>query len=136
MSTLSAIRDGLQGVIDNITGLNVYDTWPGTVVVPAAIIKPPSAEYAQTFGNGNLTRYTFPILLLVQIGTLADAQDALDTYLTPTGASSIRAAIKADRTLGGVAHTAFVRGASQYSGKQVSDKELLGAEVEVEVWAE
>ena len=133
MGIINSVRDALQTAIQG-TGLNAYDNWADTVNAPACMIRPRDADFNLTFGAGNMTEYHFEAHVLVSFGPgLAAAQDAIDEYLAPTGAPSIRAAVQADTTLGGIVSLAVVTGWRDYGGKEVSGVEYLGAVLDLEV---
>lgn len=67
---------------------------------PAAIILTDPIDYTVGLG-GNTFRGTLRVVLLVQHANSIEAWQDLDNYLNPIGSLSIRAAIQADRTLGG-----------------------------------
>lgn len=102
MTTLAQVRDGLEARIDTITGLRVRDYIPDDVAgFPAALIYPPTnVDYSDDHGAGSFT-VEFVIVLLVPANI---DRKQLDLYalLDRTGASSIYAAVEADRTLGGL----------------------------------
>lgn len=75
------------------------------------------------------------VLIGSQVATPFDvAYDAVDAYLAPTGALSVKAAVEADVTLGGTAHTSRVTGFSDYGTMVISGIEYLGARMTVEAW--
>jgi len=103
MSDLSDPRDGIKATIEaQIQGLPVerYGRGPRTQH-PIAVIEPGEEEGDyQTIGDN-----TFDQLLMLTVYVHSTSRDesyaALDEYRSPTGNKSIRAAINADRTLGG-----------------------------------
>lgn len=135
MATIKQIRAGLKTPLATISGMNAYARRPAKLNLPAAVVESINAEYGQTFGDGALTQYRVDMMLLVKTAMTEEAEEELEGYLQPSGATSVRAAIKADSRLGGVADKAFVvrfrdAGMLEYQGNQ-----YLGAVVEVEVWA-
>lgn len=101
MTTLQALRDGLKARLDTIAGLRVYDTAPGQVEPPCAVIWVDQVVYATTMG-GRSHEVILAVLLLVSAAVERVAQDALDGYMSFDGASSIYAAVEADPDLGGL----------------------------------
>lgn len=132
MATLGQVRDELKVRLATISGLRAHDVWPDTVNVPAALVRPLTGTFAESYGNG--TKFTFEIVLVLQLGTLRSAQDALDAYLDPSGSSSIVAAIEGDRTLGGKADTLAVTGWRDYGGMEIGTVTYLGVKFDVDVW--
>jgi hypothetical protein len=135
MASIAAIRDGLKTRLATITGLYTHDTIPDAVNPPAAIVgMPTTIAYDFTF-RAATTRFVFPVRVLVGRAAEAEAQDKLDGYLSADGATSIRAAVDGDGTLGGVANTSRVVEARDLGAYEVGATQYLGAEVMVEVVA-
>lgn len=135
MANIADIRAGLQARLATITGLHSYVEWPDQVTPPAALIKAVAAQHEQAFGAGDaITEMQIEVHMLLALkGGLVNAQRAIELYLSNTGASSIRVAVVADRTLGGNVSYAFVRGWRAYDTVEVNGQEYLGAIVDVEV---
>jgi hypothetical protein len=101
MTTLAQVRDGLEARLDTIAGLRVYDHVPENVHYPAAVIFPPTHnDYRDDLGIGG---YTVQIIVMLFVPANIDRKQ-LDLYalMDRTGASSVFAAVEADRTLGGL----------------------------------
>ena len=135
MANIADIRVGLQARLATIAGLHAYTEWPDQVTPPAALIKAASAQHEQAFGGGDaITEMQIEVHIALALkGGLANAQRAIELYLSNTGTSSIRVAITGDRTLGGNVQYAFVRGWRAYDTVEINGQEYLGAIVEVEV---
>ena len=136
MATISNVRDGLAARLNTIGGLHVYNEWPDTITPPAALIRPASAQYEQTFGSDWAT---MQIEVLVVVGLkagLANAERALEPYISNTGTSSIRVAVAADRTLAlsgtGTVRGTFVRGWRNYDVLTIGESDYLGATIDIE----
>ncbi|MDE2940174.1 MAG: hypothetical protein OXR67_14860 [Chloroflexota bacterium] len=94
--SLVAVRDELAKRLATLDGLRVYPVPPDTVSeLPAAVIQPgqPLAEYGRTLSGGDVT-YTFAVLLLTQSGDDEQAWQDLAAYLSPSGSSSVKAAVE------------------------------------------
>jgi hypothetical protein len=106
----SQVRDGLKTRLQTITGLRAYDLIPDTVVPPCSVV----GQLDFTFDIDNargLDQAQVDVLVIVQRFSERAGQDKLDGYLAGSGASSIKAAIEGDRTLGGTVNTLRVTGA-------------------------
>ena len=106
----SNVRDGLKTNLLTITGLRVYDLIPEIPTPPCAIV----GQLDFTFDVDNargLDRAEVDVYVIVQRFSERAGQDALDTFLKGTGATSIKTAIEVDRTLGGAVNTLRVTGA-------------------------
>lgn len=136
MATIGAIRTGLKTRLETIAGWTVYDAWPEQPVTPAAwvhYIGPVDGPYATLGGNAY---DEFEVLVAVTRGAgLAEAQDALDAYVSRSGAQSVQAAIEGDQTLGGTVDFALFAGWVEYGETvEVNGVEYAGARARVRVW--
>jgi hypothetical protein len=77
--------------------------------------------------------YFFSIILLVGRADDRSAQNNLDAYIV--GDNSIKAAIEADRTLGGKANTCRVTEMNNYASMMIGETVYLAAQFVVEVVA-
>jgi hypothetical protein len=77
--------------------------------------------------------FYFTVMLLVGRADDRASQNNIDQFIT--GDSSLKAAIEADRTLGGVANTCRVTEMSNYASMSVGEVLYLSAQFNVEVVA-
>lgn len=135
MALLSAIEAALSTRLATIGGLKAFAEQPDTVNPPTAFPIPREGDYHQTFGDQEQT--TFDVVLLAasfQNGQKR-GQNAVDPFLSKSGASSIKAAIEgSDQTLGGVVETFTVSRWYARGLIEVNGVEYWGAKVEVQVW--
>jgi hypothetical protein len=106
----SQVRDGLKTRLQTISGLRVYEIIPEPITPPCAVV----GQLDFTFDIDNargLDQANVDIYVIVQRFSERAGQDKLDGYLAGTGATSIKAAIEGDRTLGGTCQTLRVIGA-------------------------
>ena len=146
MANINTVLTGLAGPFRTL-GINAYEQWSEQISGPAVMFKPPSGEYEQAFGASGDARMVMRVeaeVLVPLAGGIVNAQVRMNNYLSNTGASSIRVAIAADRTLGGAVNYALCHGWSGYDVKVIGgDKsdtrdggvEYLGATVHIEVAA-
>ena len=73
------------------------------------------------------------IFVIVGRYTERTAYALLDLYLSYSGASSIRAAIEADTTLGGICSTLIVQSSAEVTSLNSADAEFLEIQFKVEV---
>ena len=111
---LTTVRQGLATALDTISGLRVFDYVPDNAPAPAAIVEPLEVTYDQAMNNG-LIKFKSYITIVVARMSDRSSQDRVDAYVDPTGATSVRAAIETDRTLGGACSTLNVIGAQPRS---------------------
>ncbi len=125
--TWGAIRDGFKTRLDTISGLSARDVMPDTLPDRDTATVLPGNPLLTSAAHGGKVEVNTRILVRCNRGKLNDSQDALDTFLWPTGANSIIAAVAGDLTLdGSVDDTRFVS-VSAYSGED--DTHAVRAEV-------
>jgi uncharacterized membrane protein len=112
VTSVTELKKGLAARLETIAGLRVHTTPPGAITPPAAVIRRAQTRYDATMARGS-DDHGFVVTVFVPLVSDAHAQPALDAYLAPSGTSSIKAAIEADPSLGGVAHFARVVSAEE-----------------------
>jgi hypothetical protein len=134
VTSISAVRDGLQTRLASISGMHAYDLVPGAIQLPAAIVEPdePVILFDSTMGRGSDELF-FSVLLLALEGTLRTGQDKLDAYLATSGADSVKAAIEGDPTLGGIVSFAHVTSAEGYGEYTFNELSYVGVKFKVQV---
>ncbi len=138
MVSYAAIRDGLAVRLRTLAVFTVvYDTVPGRVVAPCAVVVPgrPIAGYHETMAGsgGQLIRFNFDVVAILQAMAEEWNQDALDALIS--GPASVPAAIEADTTLAGSALTSQVTQATDYGYVEWADSSYIGARWTVVVHA-
>lgn len=135
MAEMSAIRTALATKIGNISGLRTAATVPDQVNPPIAVIIPERVTYDEAYARG-LVVYTFIVQVVVGKVSERSAQNRLDGFVNPTGATSIKAAIEADKSLGGVVFDSRVTEMTTYTVVQIGDIAYLSCEFRVTVLAD
>ena len=134
-ATITQVKDGLKAAIQNVSGLRAFDYQPDQVNPPFAFPTLDEIRYHQTgFATGGVVM-DFTITVVVQRSVERVAQDALDKYMTWDGTQSIRAAIEADRTLGGVCEDLIVNSAGNFTNIDANDTLYLTVDFKVTVYA-
>ena len=131
MATLAQIREGLATRIKTISGLraSAYIQFKPDPPVANVVLAP--TEFNLDFDGTWNPKLTIWVFVNPASPT---AQQALDTYLAPTGTKSIAAASHADPSLGGVVESTKVTGIVTGPGLVgTAGSELLGAALGVEV---
>lgn len=126
-ATLLDITAGLKGRLSAV-GLNANAVEPSSITPPAAwpFLRQPAATYDQTF-DGSMTWF-FSIYVLVGASSDQHAQTNLMPYLAPSGAKSVKAAIEADPSLGGLPDVyAVVTGVESVGGYELGGVRYTGA---------
>lgn len=132
---IAAIRAGLATAVGTIPGVQVLPIVPDQVEPPAFSAGEVEIDYNQTFSTGGLTVLLCKGRLYSSRADNTAGQTNLDAYLAPTGALSIKAAIEADKTLGGVCRTLRVERLHGYGMYQVGGVDYYGAQFDVRIWA-
>ena len=134
-ATVSQVKDGLKTAIQTISGLRAYDYQPEQVNPPFAYPVLTEIRYHETgMGLGGVVM-DFTVTVVVSRQSERVAQDTLDGYMAMTGASSVRAAIEADRTLGGVCDDLIVVSAGNLIQVDANDTLYLAVDFKVTVYA-
>lgn len=134
--SLRAVRLGLEAQLATLD-IRAHDVWPSTINPPAAIVRPLSGSFGDTF-DADVT-YQLEVVVLLQLGRLETAQEQVDAYIATDGPKSIRAAIEADQKLGGSADSVVVRGWREFGSMVVgaapdgTGPEYIGVKFDVEV---
>jgi hypothetical protein len=142
MATLTDIREQLAVSLANGVAnlqasayLLANPTPPAAEIVPGHDIRHPLTTYDLTMQRG-LDKWWLTVRIYVGVPTDIAAQKQLDAMLATHGTGSVKAAIEADPTLGGVAQYTRV---TEVIGYRMFDRQnqapLLGAEWLVEVLA-
>ena len=132
MSNVRALREALAEAMGSVDGLRTSATVPDNPRPPIAIVMPERIVYDLNARRGADTFY-FTVMLLVGRADDRASQNNIDQFIT--GDSSLKAAIEADRTLGGVANTCRVTEMSNYASMSVGEVLYLSAQFNVEVVA-
>lgn len=140
-ATLTQIREALATALDAIPDVQASAYMLGNPTPPSVWVFPDETDYDETMQRG-LDCFKFTVQGFA--GLVADkaAQITLDKMLAPDGASSVKAAVESDRTLGGIVddlrvvrHTGYQIYQRPNLGSGTSQGQLISAEWTVEVYA-
>lgn len=141
---LAAVREALAASLSSIAGLQESPYLLTNPTPPAAQIVIGRINYDRAMHRG-LDEWNFIVRVFVALATDRGAQAKLDTFLQPSGPTSIKAALEADLTLGGLVddlwvsqcdgEIIFAREALTQAGRGSVSGPLLGAEWHVTVYA-
>jgi hypothetical protein len=132
--SIATIRDGLATNLQTITGLRATADITDNPTPPIAIVQLNRVEYDNAFNKG-LTIYNFVISVVVGRASERSAQDRLNAFATPSGASSIKLAVQTDRTLGGSAYDVRVSEMQNIGAVLLGGENYLAADFAVQVYA-
>lgn len=123
-ATVSQVADGLKTRLATINGLRTFSYQPEQLNPPVAFPVLESVEYHGAMSGGDV-RMRF--MIFVVVGRYLDrvAHSNLDGYLSYSGATSLRAAIEGDKTLGGVAQTLILDGGMSIGSLTVAEADFL-----------
>lgn len=134
MTTLTSLRDGLARRLDTIPGLRASATIPDNPQPPIAVVIPGRIQYDTAFGRGS-DDYTFTVTLIVGRVDARTSQANLDAYCASSGSGSVKQAVEADPTLGGVALDTRVTQMTNQGSISIGDITYHTAEFSVSVIA-
>jgi hypothetical protein len=135
MASITDIRAGLASQIGAVPGLRTTTETPDTISPPIAIINVSNVSYDKA-GSRGLDEYNFVITLIVGRVGERTAQRLLDSYVSTTGASSLKLAVESDRTLGGKCDTLRVTEMRNYGQTVIGEVTYLASEFNVVVYAQ
>jgi hypothetical protein len=129
------MRAGLATQLGTITGLRTTTETPDTISPPIAIVNVQNVNFDRTFQRG-LDEYNFLITVIVGRVGERSAQRLLDSYVSSTGASSVKLAVESDKTLGGKCDSLRVTDMRNYGSLVIGEITYLAAEFNVVVYAQ
>ena len=134
MTRLGDLRKGLKDRLATINGLQPYATMPANPQTPSAAVIPRSDDGAFSLDQDATVSLRH---LGVRQFAGSHARADIDRRVPVDGwPEIIEAAIEADPSLGGVAHSAHITGWSDYAQiVDIGDAKVLGCRVDVEVMA-
>jgi hypothetical protein len=133
-ATVSQVATGLAARLATISGLRTYTYQPEQLNPPMAFPVLNTVRYHGAFGGGDVV---MDWTVNVVVGRYVDrtAHSLLDAYLSYDGATSLRAALEGDLTLGGVAQTLVVPSAADITSLTEADAQFLQIQLSVTVHA-
>lgn len=111
MAPLSAIRTALKTVLEgSLATTRIYDMLPEMLNPPfvAVLYTGPVEEPHATLGGNSYDE--FSLIVGVQANDLPNAQEALDGYMSKSGANSVQACLDAAGTMSGVVDFVLFKG--------------------------
>ena len=133
-ATISEVKAGLAARLATITGLRTFAYQPDQLNAPMAYPNIEQVLYHRTMRSG-LTEFVCTVSVFVARPTERPAESSLDAYASPTGASSVKAAIEGDRTLGGKVDDCQVEQVSGISSISANETEYLTMDFTVRVYS-
>jgi hypothetical protein len=134
MADITLIRQKIAANIGTITGLRTSPELIDNPSPPIALVNLDSVDYHQAFQDGT-TILNFTVSLIVGRSAERTMQRKLDSYLSPTGAQSVKAGIESNRNLDGNCDDLIVTSASSIGSVTINDQTYLAAEFQITVYA-
>lgn len=131
-ATVSQVAAGLAARLATISGLRTYTYQPEQQNPPFGFPQINRIEYHKAFGGGDVVM-DWTVHIVTGRWTDRTAHALLDDYLSYSGTKSVRAAIEADTTLGGVCQTLIVRSGADITSLDVNGAEFLQIQFQLEV---
>ena len=140
MATVAAIASAFQTVIaaSFTTTARVFAEQPELINVTdgKAVIFPINEDgaIAESFGGTEMSLWHI-VVLACPAQDLKRGQVTINSWLSASGAASLKKVIEADQTMGGVIHTNNVTHWLDRGLIEIGGVSYWGAKLEVEVWA-
>jgi hypothetical protein len=131
-ASTNQVMTGIKDRLATISGLRAYASQPPQVNPPLAFPIINSISYHKAMAGG-LVLYDLSVILIVGRYDDNRSHDLLDDFISYSGAKSLRAAIEADQTLGGVAQTTIVAQTYNIMSLNVADADFLQVSTSVQV---
>lgn len=132
-ATISAVGAGLKARLATISGLRAFEYQPEQLNPPFAYVTLNTISYHGAF-QGGMQEMEWTVSVVVGRWVDRKANDLLDEYASYSGERSIRAAIEADKTLGGVCDTLVVQSSASISSLEAADADFLTIDFQVTVY--
>jgi hypothetical protein len=131
-ATVSQVMEGLRARLATVNGLRAFSYQPDQLNPPMGFPVLNSVNYHRAFAGGDVI---FNVTIVVIVGRYLDrtADSLTDAYLSYSGTGSIREAIEADKTLGGICQTLKVESSANVTSLNAGDAEFLEIRFLVEV---
>jgi len=133
-ATVSQVNAAIATALSAISGLQVFDYQPDTVYPPIAYPAVNSIEYHKAMQGGNIV-YDMTVTIVCGRVNERVAQDQMDGYASYGGATSVRAALEADPSLGGVVDTSIVSRSASVGSMMQGEQNFLTLDFSLTVYA-
>jgi len=130
--TVDELQTAIKQRLETIAGLRAYATEPDKANFPCGYPRLVDWTYDDTFDGTTTWHFDVWVLVGLEPG-FNRAQTWLNPYLSPSGENSIKEAIDADPSLGGMAASARATGGGAYGQVDVAGVRALGASIRIEI---
>jgi len=135
---IAAIRAAVAAAVGSaMSDVQTFGVVPDRIEAPAFSAGEVEIDYDKTFGPGGtgLQELVCKGRIYASRADVTAGQANLDAYLARTGSRSVKAAVEADRTLGGVCRTLRVERVHGYGRYEVGGVDYYGAQFDIRIWA-
>lgn len=132
--SVGAIATALQAALQTVTGLRTAPYLSDTISPPVALVAIDTVDYHGALSNADV-EHVFTVLVIVGRASDRAGLASMEDYMSQAGASSIRAALEQDLTLGGVVSTLIVRKSGPPTSVGINGAEYISVPFTVEVHA-
>ena len=133
-ASIGDVNKGLRDRLATVPGLRVFDYQPDAIFPPVAYPSLTSIDYHKAMGGGMQT-YNYTITVITGRTDDRSASDEMDAFASYDGARSIRAAIEADLTLGGVIDTLIMSSSASVSSLTQGDSNFVTIDFQLTAYA-
>jgi len=134
MATLEQVSEGLAANLSTISGVQVSAWMLASPTPPAIHVVPPAIDYHQAMQD-RFSELTSTVQAFVALASDIGSQKRLAQMRAPSGTGSVKAAIEADQTLGGIVKGLIVRSSAEPQVLTLDGgRQLLVSDFEVAVW--
>jgi len=133
MATIAAIRTAIKTSLVGITGVTWYDVHPGQAILPAGIVRRQLTNFGVDFDGSD--DHIFAVSLYLPLTEVSSAQSNLDELLSTSGARSVKVALEASATLGGVVQFINVERVAEEGVADISGVQCLVGTVIITIGA-
>lgn len=134
MASITTMRQAIATNLSSIAGLRTAALIPEDPKPPIAVVTFDNVNYDFSMGRG-LDEYTFRVIVVVGRVNTRGAEQNLDAFMSGSGASSVKAAIERDRSLGDEANDLRVTTGTNLREVVVSEATYLATDFVVTVYA-
>ena len=132
MASIEDVILGIENALQEIDGLRTHAHIPDTIDPPAAAVTFEECDFDSTLSRGS-DDLVFLVHIFTSAADAKSGQRKLYDYIDGSGGKSVKAAIDADSTLGGIAMYAVVERAEDFGKVTVADIPFYGVKFTVRV---
>ena len=133
-ATINQVATAFATRLGTISGLRTYAYQPEQLNPPLAFPTIDAITYHRAMQGGDVVM-DWTITVIVGRYTDRTAHSLLDSYLSYSGATSVRATIEGDRTLGGVVGTLILSNGASIGAVTQGDADFLQISMQCQVHA-